>query len=420
MKRALAGFLYVSFLVLALRVHGATSGALVSAAVRSEVNTQVALATSLLQRYRETAREAFVTQAHTAIDKALALAPEDYIAQRTAVAVMLAQHDDHAALDRATALNLRFPDDVDTYALLIDAQLALGRHSEAEVYTQRLLDLRPDNLPGLVRAARLRELYGDWQGAIDFINATVNRVTAAEVEERAWLYVQLARLHFSAGRPEIARAALAQALSALPDYPVALEEALRIARLSGTADTALKTAAHLYRVAPTATHLFCLARATAQAGDGSAARKQFDEFVRVAHDSSERNDHANLALSAYYLDEGQDPAQAVALAARERKRRADPHTVLAYGLALHGLGRDVEAMAELETLLALGYHDADFLFAAGEVFAAAGEPRRARVLLNDALASAPHDPRAPALEQRLRALAADDGTAMQSDHKPTS
>ena len=416
MKQTIAGLLYLSFLVFALRVQGET----VASAARAEVSTQVALANSLLQRYRATAREEFVTQADAALGKALALAPEDYIAQRTAVAVMLAKHEDSAALERASALNRRFPDDVDTYALLIDAELALGRHAEAELYTQRLLDLRPDNLPGLIRAARLRELYGDWQGAIDFINATVNRVTAAEVEERAWLYVQLARLHFAAGRPEIARAALDVALTALPDYPVALEEALRIERLSGAAAAALNIAEHLHTVAPSATHLLWLARASAQAGEHAVAQQQFAEFVRTAHELSDRNDNANLALSAYYLVEGRDPTQALALAAREREGRADPPTVLAYGLALQGVGRHIEAMAELESLWALGYRDADFMFAAGEVFAAGGEDQRARELLNAALTSAPHDPRVPAVEQRLRALAADNGAPMLSNTKPTS
>ena len=142
MKQTIAGLLYLSFLVFALRVQGET----VASAARAEVSTQVALANSLLQRYRATAREEFVTQADAALGKPLALAPEDYIAQRTAVAVMLAKHEDSAALERASALNRRFPDDVDTYALLIDAELALGRHAEAELYTQLLLDLRPDNL----------------------------------------------------------------------------------------------------------------------------------------------------------------------------------------------------------------------------------------------------------------------------------
>ncbi len=410
----------MSFLLLALRVQGGTVGEAALVAPRVDASTQIALASTLLHRYRETAREEFVTQAQAAITAALALSPADYIAQRTAVAVMLARRDDVAALERITALNLRFPDDVDTYALLIDAELALGRHAQAEFYTQRLLDLRPDNLPGLIRAARLRELYGDWAGAIDFINATVNRVTAAEVEERAWLYVQLARLHFGAGRPEIAHAALDAALTAMPDYPVALEEALRIARLSGAAQAALAAAQHLYRVAPSATHLLCLARATAQAGDTTGARKLFDEFVRAASAVSSHDDNANLALSDYYLDEGRDPTQALAVAKVERARRADPRTVVVYAAALQGVGRDAEARAELDPLLALGYRDADLLFTAGEIFAAGGDPLRARELLSAALASAPHDPRAAVVELRLRALAADNGASAPSDHKPTS
>lgn len=420
MKQALAGLLYVGFLLLALRVHAATTGAAVAALSDSDVSKQIALTNGLLQRYRETGRAEFVDQAQAAIVAALARAPQDYLAQRTEVAVLLAQRADQAALELSTTLNRRFPDDVDTYGLLIDAELALGHYVQAEFYTQRLLDLRPDNLPGLVRAATLRELYGDWQGAIDFINATLNRVTLEQVEQRAGLYVQLARLHFGAGRPEIARAALETALTALPNYPLALEEKLRIARLSGDTDEALKTAQHLYRVVPSAPHLWRLARATAQTGERAAAQQLFEEFVRVATARRDRDDPTNLALSAYYLAEGRDPKQALTVSSAARTRRADPPTVLAYGLALHGVGRDGEAMAELQHLLALGYRDADWLFAGGEIFAAGGKPRRARELFSAALSSAPHDPRAAAAARRLDALAADHGAAAPSDHKTNS
>ncbi len=367
MKQAFAVSLYVAFLLLALRVHGATPG---PAARLANANNPIEQANTCLRHYRETARAEFIDQAQAAITAALATTPNDYVAQRTEVAILLARHADSAALERSTALNRRFPDDVDTYALMIDAELALGRYTQAEQDTQRLLDLRPDNVPGLIRAAHLRELYGDWQGAIDFINASLNRVTEDEAEQRASLYTQLARLHFGAGHGEIARQALAAALTALPDYHLGLEEGLRIARLSDAHDEALHNAQRLYRVVPSENHLFLLARATAEAGDTQHAAAMFSEFVTRAQNIQAKDDTTTLALSAYYADEGRDPTRAVTLATAVRAARADAPTVLALAWALHRAGHDDAALCELDTLANLGWRDADFLAALGEIHAA--------------------------------------------------
>ncbi len=365
MKQALAGVLYVSFLLLALRVHAASVN---QAASDATATGQIAQANTLLHRYRETAKTTFVMQAQAAVDKALAIAPTDYIAQRSEVAVMLARHDDARALALITALNRRFPDDVDTYALLIDAELALGRYVHAEQDTQRLLDLRPDNLPGLIRAARLRELYGDWQGAIDFLNASLNRITEDNAELRAHLYTQLARLHFGAGHADIAQQALAAAFKAVPDYHLALEQSVRIARLSGAHGTALRRAEKLYQVAPSMPHLLMLARATVAAGDPAHAQTLFRQFEHEADAVGVRDDESRLALSAYYADEGRDAARALRLSTAVRAVRADVDTVLVHARALHRAGRDAEAMTELDSLAKLGWRDPDYRAMAAAVY----------------------------------------------------
>lgn len=368
MKQTLTGVLYLSFLLLALRVHAANLNETASGAAAGQIEQ----ANALLYRYRETARTEFVTQAQAAVSAALAIAPADYIAQRTAVAVLLAIHVDRDVLARVTELNRRFPDDVDTYALLIDAELALGRYAQAEQHTQRLLDLRPDNLPGLIRAAHLRELYGDWQGAIDCLNASLNRVTDDDAELRARLYTQLARLHFGAGHSDIAQQALAAALAAVPDYHLALVQSVRVARLSGAHDVAVRSAEKLYQIAPSVAHLLMLARATAAAGELAHAHTLLRQFEREANAAGVHEHESQLALSAYYADEGHDPARAVSVSAALRAVRADADTVLAHAGALHRAGRNAEAMSELDLLAKLGWRDPEFRALAAAVYPAGG------------------------------------------------
>lgn len=368
MKQVLAGVLYISFLLLAVRVQAANF----NAAAGGTVAGQIAQANALLYHYRETARPEFVTKAQAVISAALASAPADYLAQRTAVAVLLAAHVDRGLLARITELNRRFPDDVDTYALLIDAELALGRYAQAEQHTQRLLDLRPDNLPGLIRTAHLRELYGDWQGAIDCLNASLNRVTADDAELRARLYTQLARLHFGAGHSDIAQQALAAALAVVPDYHLALEERVRIARLGGAHDVAVRDAEKLYRLAPSVPRLLVLARATAAAGELDHAHSLFRQFEREATALDAREHEAQLALSDYYADEGQDPTRALRISTALRAARADADTVVVHARALHRAGRNAEAINELDLLARLGWRDPEFRALAAAVHPAGG------------------------------------------------
>lgn len=351
MKNLLAIILYASFLLLALRTHAAGIA----------IDSTITSIDAALAQHRASGHAADLDQAETRLRAALAQAPDDHRLQRAAVALLLARREDHTALTRAITLNARFPDDVDTWALLIDAELARGRYNDAERDTQRLLDLRPDNLPGLVRAARLRELYGDWQGAIDFVTASLNRVTDDQREMRAALYTQLARLQFGAGQGEVAEQALVAALAAWPAYLPALTEGTRQARLRGDVRQALQRAQAGYRARPGVTEQLMLARATAAAGHGVAAAPMLREFATRALAIADVDDHAKLALSSYYAFEGQDAARAVSFAASARAQRADVQTLLAYATALHRAGRDDEARVPVRALAKLGWRDAEYL-----------------------------------------------------------
>ena len=47
-----------------------------------------------------------------------------------------------------------------------------------------MLDLQPGNVPGLTRGAHQRELFGDIEGAIEFMIAAYQRTPPSEAEER--------------------------------------------------------------------------------------------------------------------------------------------------------------------------------------------------------------------------------------------
>ena len=74
-----------------------------------------------------------------------------------------------------------------TYGYIAEADIALGNYPEAEENAQWMLNMRPNNIPGLLIGAELRTLYGDAHGAIEFLNLAYSETSPTEVEDLAWI-----------------------------------------------------------------------------------------------------------------------------------------------------------------------------------------------------------------------------------------
>jgi hypothetical protein len=81
----------------------------------------------------------------------------------------------------------------------VDANMGLGDYEEAEKDAQWILDLRRGSTLGFVKAAALREAFGDAEGAIEFYNEALLRMPAGEKSARSELMTRNARLQMAAG-----------------------------------------------------------------------------------------------------------------------------------------------------------------------------------------------------------------------------
>src|SRR5207245_10404539 len=93
---------------------------------------------------------------------------------------------------------------------------------------QWMLDLRPGNIPGLLRGAQLRTLYGDLDGAMDFLKEASFQTPPTEVEDLAWYASQTADLEAARGKLGEADKLFSQALQLFPGYYRALEGSTRV------------------------------------------------------------------------------------------------------------------------------------------------------------------------------------------------
>lgn len=344
-----------------------------------------ALALALSRRARETSDVKFYNQAEQALEKSFAIAPDNFDGKRIHVWLLLGKHEFAAALEEGTKLNKRMPDDVMVYGFLTDANVELGNYSDAEKACQRMLDLRTGNLPALTRAAYLRELFGEIDGALELMNMAFQSTPPSQAEDGAWILTQMAHLELATGNLDKSEKLLRQALAMFPGYHYALGNLAKVRIQQKRYGEAAELLQQRYQAAPHAENLYDLAEALQLAGRAEEAKKAFADFEQKSLAETNRADNSNHELIFYYADHADQPAKALEVAQREIARRHDVFTLDAYAWALYGNGQYAEARKQVETALAVGIRDAKIFRHAGEIALKSGDQPAAERYLREAV-----------------------------------
>jgi len=332
-----------------------------------------ALALALSRRARESSDVKFYAQAEETLKKSFEISPGNFDGERIHVWLLLGKHEFAAAREEARKLNKKMPDDVMVYGFLTDANIELGNYKEAENSAQLMLDLRPGNLPGLTRAAYLRELFGDLDGSVELMNMAYQSTPPSEAEDRAWILSQIGHLQLMSGNITDADNTLQQALALFPGYHYALGNLAKVRIEQKRYEDAVNLLLQRYDAAQHAENLYDLAEALELAGHRDQARKAFAEFETKSQLESVRADNSNRELIFYYADHAHQPAKALEVAKTEYARRHDVFTLDAYAWALHVNGRDTEARTQIAAALAIGIRDVKMLRHAGEIALSTGD-----------------------------------------------
>ena len=343
-----------------------------------------ALALAQSRRARETSDVKFYAAAEESLKESFAISPDNFDGKRIEVWLLLGKHEFAAAREEALKLNRRMPDDVMVYGFLTDANAELGNYDEAEKSAQLMLDLRPGNSPGVARAAYLRELFGDVDGALELMNMALQSTSPGEAEDAAWILSQIGHLELSVGRIADAETSLQQALVRFPGYHYALGNLAKVRIVQKRYDEAVELLRQRYQAAPHAENLYDLAEALQSAGRTEEAKRAFGEFEPKSLLESDRGDNSNRELIFYYTDYAHRPLKALELARKEFARRHDVYTLDAYAWALHVNAEDQEARRQIEAALRVGIRDAKLIRHSGEISLALGNLSVAQKYLRQA------------------------------------
>ncbi|HUG38494.1 MAG TPA: hypothetical protein VML54_16160 [Candidatus Limnocylindrales bacterium] len=316
-------------------------------------------------------------------------------AVRSVSTLRLAEHDFQGALDAARTLAEMSRGDAVRFRLF-DALWAVGSKEEAAAVLDGPLDTL--SIGYLSRRARVIDGAGFTEPARDLFRRVLDNVEAyAEpAPVRAWALVELGHFELHSGDPVVAVRRYLDALDVLPGSPAALEG---LASVAYGVDRNLEASRDLYRRAlENGAHLDLmptLADIEEALGHHEEALQLRRDFVANATADARAEAMHRRPLVFLLAETPSTRAEAVRQARLDLQARQDQGAFDALAWALYQSGDIAMAWILEERALAAGGPPPPVLFRAGLIANAAGEKKRARELLKEALEGsvelAPHE-----------------------------
>jgi tetratricopeptide (TPR) repeat protein len=251
------------------------------------------------------------------------------------------------------------------YGLLGDALMEQGKLNDAVDAYQQMMNLKPD-LRAYARAAHMRWLKGDLEGAIEAMQLAVGAATPSDAESASWVNTRLAFYEFQAGGVNQAEQRCALALSQQNNYPPTLLLQSRILLGQSRFREAVDVLQNAVKLNPLPEYQWTLAEALRVAGNENEASEVEAQLCQRGASSDPRT------LALYLATRHESPETALRLARAELDSRSDVFTHDALAWSLAAAGRLTEAHSEMQRALAEGTQDARLFFHAGIIASQAG------------------------------------------------
>ena len=350
------------------------------------VSAYSALGLAYLQRVRETGDPSYYPRAEQALRDGLRRDPRRVEALTGLGTLALARHDFQGGLRWALAARRVAPTAVDPFAVLVDAQVELGRYGAAQGSLQEFVDRKP-TLASYARVSYFRELHGDLDGAVAAMRLAVSAGGAAP-ENLSYVQTLLGNLELDRGRVVPARLAYRAALVGLPGYVPALAGLARVDAARGHLGPAIARYRDVVARLPLPENVIGLGDTELAAGRAAAAGQDL-ALVRVEERLLRANGvDTDVDLTLFEANHG-SPAAGVRLATRAWRDAPSVRSADALGWALTRAGHPPEGLAWARRALRLGSVDPAFLYHAGMSALAAGDRADARSWLRASLARNP-------------------------------
>jgi tetratricopeptide (TPR) repeat protein len=241
------------------------------------------------------------------------------------------------------------------YGLLGDVLMEQGRLDEAVTVYQQMADIKPD-LHAYTRAAHIRWLKGDLEGAIEMMQLAAQAASPRDAESAAWVYSRMALYQLQADDFAQSLRYNDAALQFESNYPPALLVRGKVFLAQGKNSDAVAALSIAEAANPLPEYQWVLAESL-RAANREKEATQVEGLLR------ERGAAADPRTFALYLaSSGGDAANALRLSTAELETRADVFTYDALAWSLAAAGRWSEASTNMQRALAEGTQDARLFF----------------------------------------------------------
>lgn len=356
----------------------------------------ISLANLMIMEARATGNYSYYdAAAMKCIQDVLAIEPANFEALVLKALVQLSQHhfsDGLATAEQARQIN---PYNSFVYGILVDANVEMGRYDSAIAAADKMMGIRPD-LRSFARASYLREIHGDYPGAIDGMQKAIEAGAPGD-ESTEWSRVQLGILYENVGDLKNAMMQYMMALNERPGYPYPLAGLARLAIADKQYDKALayylqadslvnavvfkEDIADVYRLAGN------IPLAASISGN-ALAQMEAQAKAALADDNIGHYSDKEMA-EAYIKNNSYDKAITNALTAYYRRPdNIDVNETLAW--AYYKNGEAAKAMQHIKTALRTNSRHPKLLCRAGLIFLQSGDKLQAKKYLQDGLKNNPN------------------------------
>jgi tetratricopeptide (TPR) repeat protein len=194
----------------------------------ADVKSSLALASIFIQEARVTGNYVYYDRAAMRlVNNVLRTDSTNFDALTFKALIYLSQHhfaDGLAIAEKAREIN---PYNAFIYGLVVDGNVEMGNYDSAVANSDKMVAVRPD-LRSYSRISYLREIYGDYPGAIEAMKMAVAAGAPGD-EGTEWTRIQLGHLYENTGDLNSAKMHYTIALNERPGYAYALAGLARIA-----------------------------------------------------------------------------------------------------------------------------------------------------------------------------------------------
>ena len=348
------------------------------------------LGDALIRKARETGDPDYFNRAEEALKKSLEIAPKNGGAMRHLAYVFYSRHEFEAAANHARKAVEMDTNDGDSYGILGDALLEVGKYDDARDAYQKMMQLE-DSLYSRSRLAGLKSIYGDSAGSAADLEKAIaaGQATKQPAESIAWAQWQLGTDYLTLGDLAKAEAYYRQSLQSYPNYYRAQAGMAQVRGAQKRYDEAIDHYQKAIAVLPMPDYVAALGDLYGKIGKPALARQQYELVEYIGRLNAINQVLYNRELAYFYADHDIKLSESLELAHRELDYRKDIYAYDLLAWSLYKNDKAEEARDAIKEALNLDTQDAKLFFHAGMIYHRLGDNEKAREFLSRAMATNP-------------------------------